>query len=1326
MSYATSVANPTGLLPRLQDEDPDIRYMALNDLFELLNATGASVLAHDAPASNRVADGLVSSLKDKSGEVQNMAMNCLTPFVQKVQDTAILKSLIEKIAQLHYAEGVDLAVPALALRAVVIALPRPVPNTPRSKPVQEASATVSRGLLPQILGLSTQGISSAKPPSMLKRDLATGTDSNVVDVVIEVAKRFGSILQEGEVYALVRYLMQLLRSDKPSVVFKKKMIVGLSALVQYLSDKVAIHVIGQVVEYLRDDALALSKRKVFLMLLGSLAKSIPSVFSQSIEGVTPVILSALSQEHIDRDVAHMEETEEERDPESDEVRDAALTTLEHLLTSCPEELEPYADQCLEIIVRFLKYCPNLAYEDDDDINEDVDDDLDLEEDFEQEAGADDDDDLSWKVRRGAAKLARTFIATRGREDLVGPKKLYTKLAPVLVSSFKEREETVRLEILAALSLLVQLTAGQPSTLYASSVPTSSLGRMDPPPLPKRRRVGSDVSMVDTEANFASRYEALQKPSGSLDGSVKLLEQLSPDIVRGVAGLLVSAQPNQQATKQAALVLARDLIAALRDRLVGFLDQIVDPVVDAVKSPDNKNVTTGNAAAVNAYRTEALHLLGTIADTHTPQKLERHFATIIPALVVTVQEKFGKISAAALDCIGAYVGALTPPRAEPAVPNAAYIAVLFTAVSNTVSGYDADTEVRQLAIYTLGQILSSTSGTQLLSAEARANGLQLLASRLKNEVTRLAVAHAIASIAIAAQDPKEFPPGWTRDVSLELGAQLRKASRSLRGSSLAALKAIFVGAASQESIDNATVAEMLPLILPLLNTGDLHLLGPALRILAAFVEKDARNVVSSEFISAVCQPMYLPLGDSTLEAMLHLVRVVGKLGVGGPLMAKLLKEISLAANPDLVGKVVGNLLVSGGPTVGVKVDDFINETVTSRDAERKCLALSVLGETGLLMGDQSPLSPELFISHFDDKIAKVRLTAAVALGRAGSGRIQAYLPPILSLMERSGQAPEQQYLLLHAVREIVDHEGAKSDIVPYAGSLWKNLIAASLAEDNKVIGAECIGKLAVIDPKTYLPQLQAFLTDSNATVRGMVISALRYTFADPKEPYDDNLRAVVVDMLKAMLKEEDRENRRLALRTIGAAAQNRPELVHQHLDYLSQLIMQETVLRPELVREIQMGPFKHKVDDGLELRKSAYECVYALLESAFPLLQIGPLYDRVIAGLGDEHDIRMLCSLILTKLINLAPVETAARLDLLVEPFRTVLSVKTKDSAVKQEVERVAEDNRDVVKVSVMLARRWAEESSETSRPWGAYCEWMRKEFPQLVKHAEEEGRDKER
>ena len=74
------------------------------------------------------------------------------------------------------------------------------------------------------------------------------------------------------------------------------------------------------------------------------------------------------------------------------------------------------------------------------------------------------------------------------------------------------------------------------------------------------------------------------------------------------------------------------------------------------------------------------------------------------------------------------------------------------------------------------------------------------------------------------------------------------------------------------------------------------------------------------------------------------------------------------------------------------------------------------------------------------------------------------------------------------------------------------------------------------------------------------------------------------MLSTMLNDTELENRRLALITLNAATQNKASLVLPHLSQLLPLVMKESEPNSALVREVQMGPFKHKVDDGLEIRK----------------------------------------------------------------------------------------------------------------------------------------------
>lgn len=62
--------------------------------------------------------------------------------------------------------------------------------------------------------------------------------------------------------------------------------------------------------------------------------------------------------------------------------------------------------------------------------------------------------------------------------------------------------------------------------------------------------------------------------------------------------------------------------------------------------------------------------------------------------------------------------------------------------------------------------------------------------------------------------------------------------------------------------------------------------------------------------------------------------------------------------------------------------------------------------------------------------------------------------------------------------------------------------------------------------------------------------------------------------------------------------------------------------PPFLLQVEMGPFKHTVDDGLDVRKAAFECMYSLLESCLGQLDVCEFLNHVEDGLKDHYDIRV--------------------------------------------------------------------------------------------------------
>lgn len=75
----------------------------------------------------------------------------------------------------------------------------------------------------------------------------------------------------------------------------------------------------------------------------------------------------------------------------------------------------------------------------------------------------DDDDVSWKVRRAAAKCLEAIVSSR--HDLL--QDFYKTLSPVLISRFREREENVKADIFSTYISLLKQTLPAQSWLHAA-------------------------------------------------------------------------------------------------------------------------------------------------------------------------------------------------------------------------------------------------------------------------------------------------------------------------------------------------------------------------------------------------------------------------------------------------------------------------------------------------------------------------------------------------------------------------------------------------------------------------------------------------------------------------------------------------------------------------------------------------------------------------------------------------------------------------------------------------------------------------------------------
>lgn len=115
-------------------------------------------------------------------------------------------------------------------------------------------------------------------------------------------------------------------------------------------------------------------------------------------------------------------------------------------------VKPHVQDVTALALSEISFDPNLADDGDAEMDADSAGEFDdYDDDFSDGDDYGDEEDMSWKVRRAACLLVAALV--QAFPDLAAP--LYAECRPVLLKRFSEREESVRLDVFAALSALVR-------------------------------------------------------------------------------------------------------------------------------------------------------------------------------------------------------------------------------------------------------------------------------------------------------------------------------------------------------------------------------------------------------------------------------------------------------------------------------------------------------------------------------------------------------------------------------------------------------------------------------------------------------------------------------------------------------------------------------------------------------------------------------------------------------------------------------------------------------------------------------------------------------
>lgn len=1180
----------TGILEKMTGKDKDYRYMATSDLLNELNKEGFKL---DADLEMKLSNIVLQQLDDAAGDVSGLAVKCLAPLVKKVREQQVVEMTNKLCDKLLNGKDQHRDIASIALKTIISEVP---------------SSSVAQSIL---VSISPQLIKGVTGPGM-----STEIKCECLDILCDILHKYGNLMASDH-ELILGALLPLLSSNQASV--RKKTVSCIASLASSLSDDLLAKATVEVVRLLKNKGTKPEMTRTNIQMIGALSRAVGYRFGPHLGDTVPVLINYCT-------------SASEND---EELREYGFQALESFLLRCPRDISSYCDAILHLTLEYLSYDPNFT----DNMEEDTDDESHEEEEDDESANEyTDDEDISWKVRRAAAKCLDALIVSR--PELLS--KLYDEACPKLIDRFKEREENVKMDVFNTFIELLRQTG--------------------------------NVTKGQIDINEMSpRW---------------LLKQEVPKIVRSITKQL---REKSIKTKVGAFSVLKELVVVLPDCLADHIGSLIPGIEKALC----------DKSATSNLKIEALVFTRLVLASHSPSVFHPYIKALSSPVLSAVGERYYKVTAEALRVCGKLVHVVRPNIEGYGFDFKPYVHPIYNAIMSRLTNQDQDQEVKECAISCMGLVVSTFGDN--LRAELPAC-LPVLVDRMGNEITRLTAVKAFA--VIAASSLRIDLSCVLEHVIAELTAFLRKANRALRQATLETLNSLIV--AYGDKIGSAAYEVIIVELSTLISDTDLHMTALALE-LGCTLMADKRSIPNVGLtVRNKVLPQALTLIRSSLlqgQALSALQRFFAALVYSAntsfdALLDSLLSTAKPSPQSGGVAKqalfsiaqcVAAVLCLAAGdqkcsPTVKMLTDILKDDSSTN--SAKQHLALLCLGEIGRRKDLSSHAHIEnIVIESFQSPFEEIKSAASYALGNIAVGNLSKYLPFILDQIDNQ---QKKQYLLLHSLKEVIVRQSVdKAEFQDSSVEKILNLLfnhCESEEEGVRNVVAECLGKIALIEPAKLIPALKDRTNSQAAFTRATVVIAVKYSIVERPEKIDEIIYPEISSFL-TLIKDHDRHVRRAAVLALSTAAHNKPNLIKGLLPELLPLLYDQTIVKKELIRTVDLGPFKHIVDDGLELRKAAFECVDTLLDSC--LDQVNPssfIVPYLKSGLDDHYDVKMPCHLILSKLADKCPSAVLAVLDSLVDPLQKTINFRPKQDAVKQEVDRNEDMIRSALRAIASLNR----------------------------------------
>jgi hypothetical protein len=506
-------------------------------------------------------------------------------------------------------------------------------------------------------------------------------------------------------------------------------------------------------------------------------------------------------------------------------------------------------EVLRSCVAWASFDPNYNYGDEETMEEDVsmmaagnesnDGEMDGDDDYDMGGGGGDDgdtdDDVSWKVRKAAVRVLTAVVSScnetgSGRENLHD--QIYPLIGRTIVHRFIERQESVRLEVIACAEALL-LASHSASTVSpnedtfssSSTLSSSSLGApTDMEALLASGTIGRGAFHVPASLSASASSSQIQHTTAT-----QAISSSSSSDLNSFVRILIPATARLLKPSSDTIHNSKTRIAILK--LVRSLALVVDCESFPISGP---RLGSGSAATLflpalpvllpaifaclkdkssqgsSQLKIEACHLLHTIllVFSSTPSSLAPFIPILADKVTECCSDDYFRIVSVSLRSTATLTTLLFPANGASSTLSptltSAVISKLLSSVMARLASPNVDQEIKEGAITAAGVLLAHASTETAVKSQIN-EIFRLFCSRLASENTRLQVLRSLAYAGAA----HSLVPGLAEtfvQILPELAGFLKQSARPLRAQTLATVNSLFTRLGSlNSSSTNSTSA-----------------------------------------------------------------------------------------------------------------------------------------------------------------------------------------------------------------------------------------------------------------------------------------------------------------------------------------------------------------------------------------------------------------------------------------------------------------------------------------------------------------------------------------